>query len=294
MMQALENMDNLMVAGSAGDDIGKQCGGWTITWQGSTGNTTKGTTIFSGLKAAMDKKGGTINYSANGVYADSTSKVDAAIVVVGEDPYAESNGDRSASQLKLPASDISTIKQIENSHPDTPIILVLTTGRPIAIADYVNDSHIKGIVNAWLPGSEGDGVADVLLGNKDFVGTNPITWTWYPQDITSKYTDTSKVLYPVGYGLKKSQKTGDVTSPDDPNVVDLEKTNGKLEAEDFIDAHSSIQLENNGTTVGYLQDGRYMAYKIKVPEKAAYKLTVQAARQYESTIEGAFELYLDD
>lgn len=97
----------------------------------------KGTTIFSGLKAAMDKKGGTINYSANGVYADSTSKVDAAIVVVGEDPYAESNGDRSASQLKLPASDISTIKQIENSHPDTPIILVLTTGRPIAIADYV-------------------------------------------------------------------------------------------------------------------------------------------------------------
>lgn len=294
MMQALENMDNLMVAGSAGDDIGKQCGGWTITWQGSTGNTTKGTTIFSGLKAAMDKKGGTINYSANGVYTDSTSKVDAAIVVVGEDPYAESNGDRSASQLKLPASDISTIKQIENSHPDTPIILVLTTGRPIAIADYVNDSHIKGIVNAWLPGSEGDGVADVLLGDKDFVGTNPITWTWYPQDITSKYTDTSKVLYPIGYGLKKAQKTGDFTSPDDPNVVDLEKTNGKLEAEDFIDAHSSIQLENNGTTVGYLQDGRYMTYKIKVPEKAAYKLTVQAARQYEATIDGAFELYLDD
>ena len=294
IMQALQNMDNLMVAGSAGDDIGKQCGGWTITWQGATGNTTKGTTIFSGLKAAMDKKGGTVNYSANGVFTDSDKKVDAAIVVVGEDPYAESSGDRSAGQLKLPASDISTIKQIENSHPDTPIILVLTTGRPIAIADYVNDQHIKGIVNAWLPGSEGEGVADVLLGDKDFVGTNPITWTWYPQDITSKYTDTSKVLYPVGYGLKKAEKTGNFTTIDDPNVVDLGKTNGKLEAEDFVDAHSSIQLENNGTTVGYLQDGRYMTYKIKVPEKAAYKLTVQVARQYESTIDGAFELYLDD
>lgn len=288
IMQALQNMDNLMVAGSAGDDIGKQCGGWTITWQGATGNTTKGTTIFSGLKAAMDKKGGTVNYSANGVFTDSDKKVDAAIVVVGEDPYAESSGDRSAGQLKLPASDISTIKQIENSHPDTPIILVLTTGRPIAIADYVNDQHIKGIVNAWLPGSEGEGVADVLLGDKDFVGTNPITWTWYPQDITSK------VLYPVGYGLKKAEKTGNFTTIDDPNVVDLGKTNGKLEAEDFVDAHSSIQLENNGTTVGYLQDGRYMTYKIKVPEKAAYKLTVQVARQYESTIDGAFELYLDD
>ena len=85
IMQALQNMDNLMVAGSAGDDIGKQCGGWTITWQGATGNTTKGTTIFSGLKAAMDKKGGTVNYSANGVFTDSDKKVDAAIVVVGEE-----------------------------------------------------------------------------------------------------------------------------------------------------------------------------------------------------------------
>ena len=68
-------------------------------------------------------------------------------------------------------------------------------------------------------------VADVLLGDKDFVGTNPITWTWYPQDITSKYDDSSKVLYPVGYGLKKAQKTGDFTAPADPNVIDLAKTN---------------------------------------------------------------------
>lgn len=294
VMQALADMDNIVVAGSAGDDIGKQCGGWTITWQGATGNTTPGTTIFSGLKAAMDKKGGTISYNANGVFTNSDNKVDAAIVVVGEDPYAESNGDRSAGQLKLPANDISTIKRIENSHPDLPIILVLTTGRPIAMADYVNDDHIKGIVNAWLPGSEGDGVADVLLGDKDFVGTNPITWTWYPQDITSKYDDSSKVLYPVGYGLKKAQKTGDFTAPADPNVIDLAKTNGKLEAEAFVDAHSEIKLENNGTTVGYLQDGRHMTYKINVPEQAAYKLTVQAAREYAATIDGAFELYLDD
>ena len=68
-MQALADMDNIVVAGSAGDDIGKQCGGWTITWQGATGNTTPGTTIFSGLKAAMDKKGGTISYNANGVFS---------------------------------------------------------------------------------------------------------------------------------------------------------------------------------------------------------------------------------
>lgn len=294
IMQALGDMNNIVVAGSSGDDIGKQCGGWTITWQGATGNTTPGTTIFSGLKAAMDKKGGTINYSANGVFTNSNNDIDAAIVVVGEDPYAESNGDRSAGQLKLPANDISTIKRIKNSHPDLPIILVLTTGRPIAIADYVNDDQIKGIVNAWLPGSEGAGVADVLLGNQDFVGTNPITWTWYPLDITSKYEDSSKVLYPVGYGLKKAEKTGQFTAPADPNVVDLAKTNGKLEAEAFVDAHSEIKLENNGTTVGYLQDGRHMTYKIDVPEQAAYKLTVQAAREYAAKIDGAFELYLDD
>ena len=77
-------------------------------------------------------------------------------------------------------------------------------------------------------------------------------------------------------------------------MIDLAKTNGKLEAEAFVDAHSEIKLENNGTTVGYLQDGRHMTYKINVPEQAAYKLTVQAAREYAATIDGAFELYLDD
>lgn len=294
MMQALSNMDNLIVAGSGGDDIGKQCGGWTITWQGSTGNTTPGTTIFSGLKAAMDAKGGTINFSANGVFTNSDNQVDAAIVVVGEEPYAESNGDRSEGQLKLPANDISVIERIKNSHPDLPIILLLETGRPIAISDYVLDDQIKGIVNVWLPGSEGAGVADVLLGDKDFVGTNPITWTWYPQDITKKYSDTTKILYPVGYGLTKATKTGTLNPPTDPNIIDLGTTNGKLEAEKYYDGHSGIKLENNGTTVGYLDDGRHMTYKINVSEQAAYKLTLQAAREYAETINGAFELYLDN
>lgn len=293
IMQALKDMNNLMVAGNGADDIGKQCGGWTISWQGSTGNTTPGTTIFSALKAVMDAKGKTINYSANGFFTNSNSEIDAAIVVVGEDPYAESNGDRSAGQLKLPADDIGTINRIKSDHPDLPIILVLETGRPIALADYVNDDQIKGIVNAWLPGTEGAGVADVLLGDKDFVGTNPITWTWYPQDITSKYDDPSKVLYPVGYGLTKAQKTGELNAPEDPNLIDLGKTNGKLEAESFVDANSSIVLENNGTSVGYLQDGRHMTYKINVAKQAAYKLTVSAAREYADTINGAFEMYLD-
>lgn len=294
IMQALGEMDNIMVAGSAGDDIGKQCGGWTITWQGATGNTTEGTTIFSGIKAAMEAKGGIANYSANGVFTDSNQDIDAAIVIVGEDPYAESSGDRSAGELKLPANDINTINNIKNAHPDLPIVLVLVTGRPIAIADYVGDSQVKGVVNAWLPGSEGAGVSDVLIGDKDFTGSNPITWTWYPQDIENKYRDESTVLYPVGYKLTKDQKTGDQTVPNDPATVDLKATNGKLEAEAFKDKHASIVLENNGTSVGYLQDGRYLTYKINVPEKAAYKLTVNAAREYSDTIDGAFELYLDN
>lgn len=293
IMEALGDMDNIMVAGSAGDDIGKQCGGWTITWQGATGNTTQGTTIFSGLKAAMEAKGGVANYSANGVFTNSDKAVDAAVVVVGENPYAESDGDREAAQLKLSATDANTIKNIKNAHPDLPIVLVLTTGRPIALADYVQDDQIKGIVNAWLPGSEGAGVADVLIGDKDFVATNPITWTWYPQDITKKYSDPSTVLYPVGYGLTKAKKTGEFVAPEDPSTIDLAKTNGVVEAEDFVSKHDDITVSSDGKFIENFWQNRDISYKVNVPDKASYKLSVDAATA-NANIDFNFRIYVDD
>ena len=291
MMQALGDMKNIVVAGSGANNIGKQCGGWTITWQGATGDTTEGTTIFSGLKAAMEAKNGKVTYSLDGNFTNSDKKIEAAVVVVGENPYAEGYGDRTEGALKLPSNDIATINNIKNTHPDMPIVLVLETGRPIAVADFVNDSQIKGIVNAWLPGSEGAGVADVLLGDKDFVGTNPITWTWYPQDITNK-NDETKVLYPVGYGLTKNQKTGESTAPEDPSVIDLTKTDGKIEAENFLESNN-LKVQTNGDVqnIGELQIGSSTTYRIRVPKKAAYKVNLQVAKN--ADLPDAFQLYLD-
>lgn len=293
IMQQLQNMKKVVVAGSNGNNIGNQCGGWTITWQGDSGNTTKGTTIYQGIKDNLTAKGGNAYYAANGYFDQD---VEAAIVVAGEKPYAESNGDSSASQLKLSSSDIKVINTIKEDHPDLPIILVLVTGRPLTIADQVKDDSIQAIVSAWLPGTEGAGVADVLFGEQDFTGTNPITWPWYAKDITSKLTDSSKVLYQTGYGLKKAQASDKAEKPDDPDVLKL-KTEGttRLEAETFYDSYSAsdqIKLENNDTTVGNLRVGSYLLYKISTEQDAVYDLVVNANANENQA--NAFQLYIDD
>lgn len=290
MMQKLQNMKHVVVAGSNGHNIGNQCGGWTISWQGSSGSITEGTTIYQGIKENLVAKGGNAYYAANGYFEQD---VEAAIVVVGEKPYAESNGDSSAGNLKISSSDLNVIKTIQQDHPDLPIVLVLVTGRPLTIADQVKDENIQAIVSAWLPGSEGAGVADVLFGDKDFTGTNPITWPWYATDIEKKFDDESKVLYKTGYGLKKSEVSQIKEQPDDPSIIDLEKTQGKVEAENFISKHSSINLENDGTSIGNFWQGRDVVYKVKVPAQGEYSITVNQATQ-NNNVNAAFDIYIDD
>ena len=291
MMQHLENMNKVVVAGSNANNIGNQCGGWTITWQGSSGNITEGTTIYQGIQKALKAKGGNAIYAANGYFDDDD--VQAAVVVVGETPYAETNGDSTAANLKLKSSDLNTIQTIKEDHPDLPIVLVLVTGRPLTIANLVKDDQMKAIVCAWLPGSEGDGVADVLFGSQDFTGTNPITWPWYAKDIESKLNDESKVLYKTGYGLTKSEVSEISTTPQDPDIIVFNETGKtKVEAENAYDMSSGVKLENNNTTVGYLENGRYLAYKIKTSENAVYHLTVNANAQNDQA--NAFQLYIDD
>lgn len=290
MMQKLQNMKHVVVAGSNGHNIGNQCGGWTISWQGSSGSITEGTTIYQGIKENLVAKGGNAYYAANGYFEQD---VEAAIVVVGEKPYAESNGDSSAGNLKISSSDLNVIKTIQQDHPDLPIVLVLVTGRPLTIADQVKDENIQAIVSAWLPGSEGAGVADVLFGDKDFTGTNPITWPWYATDIEKKFDDESKVLYKTGYGLKKSEVSQIGAQPDDPSIIDLEKTQGKVEAENFISKHSSINLENDGTSIGNFWQGRDVVYKVKVPAQGEYSVTVNQATQ-NNNVNAAFDIYIDD
>lgn len=312
-LQILDDASKILVGGYKGNDVGAQCGGWTISWQGgldsangSGGNkVTAGTTVYEGFQQAAAGKA-TVSYNARGKVA---SGMDAAVIVVGEDPYAESNGDKTPAELTLTDTDKNVIKTAVDSAGDTPLVLVLMTGRPVAIADYVDS--FDAIVEAWLPGTEGEGIANVMLDNsKDFAGTMPVTWAWYPQDIDSKLTDASKVLFPNGTGMKKdgtSIKAGGQTTipgaearPESPDAggetstvitrdggVDLDAYQGKLEGEfcnptsgTFSSYNISTGSENDsGASLGYAQwtaqswgNAKWIAY---IRQAGTYKVSAR-------------------
>lgn len=200
-MEMLAESKNILVVGKKGNDIGTQCGGWTISWQGATGEITAGTTILQGLQQAAGP-GVTVDYSESG---EAGADYDAIIVVIGELPYAESDGDRTISNLVLTGEDRKLLAEIQEAvadRPDIPVIAVMVTGRMLAIADYVDT--FDALVMAWLPGTEGAGVADVLLGGQDFTGTLKYTWTSSPGDIANKFNVTDDaILFPYGSGLRK-------------------------------------------------------------------------------------------
>lgn len=198
VFDTVKNASVLQVAGRKADDIGVQCGGWTISWQGAEGEITEGTTILEGIRLAAGTDT-TVEFSSRGKVS---AEAEAVIVVLGETPYAESNGDSSVAALRLSDEDKQVWNTVKETTPaGVPIILVLLSGRPITIADEAE--FADAVVAAWLPGSEGEGIADVLLGDYDFTGTLTDTWTWYAEDISAKYTDASKVMFAVGTGLRK-------------------------------------------------------------------------------------------
>jgi beta-glucosidase len=156
---------SILVAGKGADDIGIQCGGWTITWQGGAGPVTPGTTILQGIRAAAAAS--TVTYSATG---DVPAGTKAAIVVIGEQPYAEGRGDRV--DLHLDNADIALVRRVHAS--GTPTIVVLLSGRPMIVGPILDSAD--ALVAAWLPGTEGAGVADVLFGTFKPIGKLGHSW----------------------------------------------------------------------------------------------------------------------
>lgn len=179
------------VAGKAADDLGIQSGGWTIEWQGSAGNANHpgGTTILAALKGA----GAQVTYSADG---NGAAGADAVVVVVGEGPYAEFKGDRD--DLSLSKEDQATIANAKKA--GVPLVLVVISGRPLILGDAL--AQADAVVAAWLPGSEGAGVADVLLGDYKPTGKLPVSWprsmAQLPINVGDKNYDP---LFPFGFGL---------------------------------------------------------------------------------------------
>ena len=179
----------LLVAGKAADDIGIQCGGWTIDWQGRAGEvTTGGTTILAAIRKTVSPDT-TVSYSPDGANA---AKADAAIVVIGEAPYAEMKGDRG--DLRLAKEDVALVQRVKKL--GMPVITVLISGRPLILGDALEKSD--AFIAAWLPGTEGQGVADVLFGDFRPVGKLPCVW---PSNM-QQYTDVAaRPLFPYGFGL---------------------------------------------------------------------------------------------
>ena len=158
-------LSSIVVAGKAADDIGIQSGGWTIAWQGSAGSIVPGTTILQGIRNAAPKA--TVTYSRLG---DVPKGAQAAVVVIGELPYAEMKGDRVS--LELDPDDVATVKKVKQS--GLPTVVVLISGRPMILEPILDVAD--AIVASWLPGSEGDGVADVLFGKYNPSGKLSHSW----------------------------------------------------------------------------------------------------------------------
>jgi len=151
----------VLVAGDGANDLGKQCGGWTISWQG-TGNSRAdfphGQTILEGIRENVEAAGGTVAYDVNGTF---TAKPDVAIVVFGENPYAETPGDLDT--LAYKGSERAFLQKLNAQ--GIPVVSVFISGRPLYVTPEINASN--AFVAAWLPGSEGGGIADVLFRKAD-------------------------------------------------------------------------------------------------------------------------------
>ncbi|KVI11280.1 Glycoside hydrolase family 3 [Cynara cardunculus var. scolymus] len=196
MLPLPKKASKVLVAGSHADNLGYQCGGWTIGWQGFSGNgNTTGTTILNGIKSVVDPST-EISYMENPDSEFIKSKnFSYAIVVVGEHPYTEMFGDSSNLTIADPGPRIIT-----NVCGQVKCVVVIISGRPVVIEPYM--SAIDALVAAWLPGSEGQGVADVLFGDHEFTGKLSRTWFRTVDQLPMNIGDPHyNPLFPFGFGL---------------------------------------------------------------------------------------------
>jgi len=182
----------ITLVGEHADNIGYQSGGWTIHWQGGSGDITPGTTILDAFKSAVADSN-SIHYSK---YGENLLNPDVVVVAVGEKPYSEGVGDRES--LHLSDEDIKLLKKVKNSN--LPYVVVLISGRPMIINEALTESD--AFVAAWLPGTEGKGISDVIFGDYNFTGRLSMTWPKSMKQIPINYGDSNyDPLFQFGFGL---------------------------------------------------------------------------------------------
>ena len=202
---------NILVAGDGADNISKQSGGWTITWQGSDLSNSDfpgATSVFDGIRQAAEQAGGSATLSADGSF---NGKPDVAIVVFGENPYAEFVGDRATLEYSpSDKKDLELLRRLKAA--GIPVVSLFLSGRPMWVNPEINASD--AFVAAWLPGSEGGGVADVLLRDSagqvrhDFAGKLSYSWPKRADQGPLNRGDAEyDPLFAYGYGLTYADRT---------------------------------------------------------------------------------------
>jgi len=214
---------HVLVTGDGADNIGKQSGGWTITWQGTglkNADFPGGTSIYGGIRNAVKAGGGSAELSTDGTYK---KKPDVAVVVFGENPYAEFQGDLKV--LTLPGSMTQHLELMKKFQDEKiPVVAVLISGRPLWQNRELNLAN--AYVAAWLPGSEGGGIADVLFKKKDgsvnYDFTGKLSFSW-PRDAAGAPLNVGQEgydpLFPFGFGLTYATSKDLEALPEDPGIA---------------------------------------------------------------------------
>jgi beta-glucosidase len=286
---------NVMVTGSGANNIGMQSGGWTLSWQGM-GNANAdfpgATSVYGGIESLVNAGGGTTRLSTNGAFSGTTP--DVAIVVFGETPYAEGVGD--LNNIEYQAGDKSDLALLESLRAQNiPVVSIFLTGRPLWVNKELNASN--AFVVAWLPGSEGAGIAEVIFKtaaeaiNYDFSGKLSFSWPKSTDQTVINRNDADyDPLFAYGFGLtyQDTDTLGDNLDTTDsstgqPSVVF--SVPGTIEAEQFA-AMNGVQTEastdsGGGTggsmNVGYIDIGDWLEYNIDVQTPGQYLIEYRLA-----------------
>jgi len=287
----LSPSSNVLVAGVAANNISRQSGGWTLSWQGtglSNNDFPQATSILSGIESAVTTAGGSTVYSSTASFDEETPP-DVAIVVFGEPPYAEYAGDLNSLEYQYGVkSDLALLNSLKAQN--IPVVSIFLSGRPLWMNKEINASN--AFVAAWLPGSEGAGIADVLFTNDsgainyDFSGMLSFSWPKQAsQQLLNRYDEEYQPLFPYGFGLsyQDTDTLGDDLSEISEAVINDEVVSvpGTIEAELFT-AMLGIQAEQTsdvggGDNIGYTNSGDWLEYTLDIGSAGSYSIEYRVA-----------------
>lgn len=288
---------HVLVAGPGADNIAMQCGGWTVSWQGAdhpNDDYPQATSILDGIRATVAAAGGTVSHSPTGEF-DADARPDVAIVVYGEQPYAEYLGDLHSLDYQAGnKTDLALLRKLRRQ--DIPVVSVFLSGRPLWVNAELNASN--AFVAAWLPGSEGGGIADVLFRDADgtvrhdFSGRLSFSWPRRADQDVLNIGDTDyDPLFAHGYGLSYADtdtlsgtldETGGIMPPE------IRMLPGAIEAEVYARMHG---METDADThVSVSDPGDWLEFDVDLGATGIYRLQYHVASTHGSR---GFEILLD-